>query len=106
MVSRFKTCYCNKTNLINKNSNSTKNNINNNNNSKNSNSSNERLLRYLQRTIKKTERENYYNKQIIKNQQRYINELFDYSLDTYNYSIESYNQNNILNNIIENLQNN
>ena len=94
MVSRFKTCYCNKTNLINKNSNSTKNN------------SNERLLRYLQRTIKKTERENYYNKQIIKNQQRYINELFDYSLDTYNYSIESYNQNNILNNIIENLQNN
>ena len=93
MVSEFKTCYCNKTKLS-KNSNSTK------------NSSNERLLRYLQRTIKKTERENYYNKQIIKNQQRYINELFDYSLDTYNYSIESYNQNNILNNIIENLQNN
>ena len=76
------------------------------NNSKNLNSSNERLIRYLQRTIKKTERENYYNKQIIKNQRRYINELFDYSLDTYSYSIESYNQNNILNHIIENLQNN
>jgi hypothetical protein len=87
MVSRFKTCYCNKTKLS-------------------TNNSNERLIRYLQRTIKKTERENYYNKQIIKNQQKYINVLFDYSLDSYNYSIDSYNQNNILNHIIENLQNN
>lgn len=72
----------------------------------NSKNLNDRLIRYLRRTIKKIERENYNNKEIIKNQQKYINVLFDYSMYSYNYSIDSYNQNNILNNVIENLQKN